>query len=382
MYKSGAKGASTEQHTHTRPAFGLRARSSHQSRGAPGTEDDKSKRELPKKRALRKPVRASMLKAIVSFVCFAVLSVLLFAASGPLMAAVAPLRPRRLSQVTHTYHARVPPHQVVSAPPPPPALVLHVGTTGAATSHPPPPVAISSDASQRLVDGKGAIDPGGAARIAESSPLIQGMIEAGFSRGQSVEALQAVGAKSSQDIPKAIQWSLRQGADRNLMEFRMEREVQSFEKMDFDGVRQPVSSPRPLVSLGSLLPRVCLALTAYPGGAGSTLSRTVCAAVGRQASNFDPRGVWQALSGVETEAAGQLCVQHLRVLPTAQVLRSRGIAAGQHDGPMLAQAPAGSEQPAGQHPRRLLLSLPPASPRGATTRAVASRGGRAQREQS
>jgi len=34
------------------------------------------------------------------------------------------------------------------------------------------------------VDAKGATDPGGAPRVAESSPLIQAMIEAGFSRTQ------------------------------------------------------------------------------------------------------------------------------------------------------------------------------------------------------
>ena len=88
---------------------------------------------------------------------------------------------------------------------------------------------------ERSVDVKGAADPGGAARVSEASPLIQGMIEAGFSRAQSIEALTAVGAKATQDIKKAIDWSLRQGADKNLMEYRQEREVFAFDKMDFDG---------------------------------------------------------------------------------------------------------------------------------------------------
>ena len=85
------------------------------------------------------------------------------------------------------------------------------------------------------MDGKGAADPGGAARQNEASPLIQGMIEAGFSRAQAIDALHAVQATKPGDIPKAIDWSLRQGADRNLMEYRMEREVQNFDRMDFDG---------------------------------------------------------------------------------------------------------------------------------------------------
>ena len=61
------------------------------------------------------------------------------------------------------------------------------------------------------------------------------MIEAGFSRAQAIAALEAVGAKTKDDVQKAIQWSLKQGAEKNLEEAKAEREVHSFEKMDFDG---------------------------------------------------------------------------------------------------------------------------------------------------
>ena len=173
-----------------------------------------------------------MLKAVVAFVCFSVACVLLFTCVGPVTAAFAPLRPRRLLQMTHTFHAR--PQAFGSPPPPPQSAVGSAGSTGnmAAPRNPSPALSV---ALVRSVDVKGASDPGGAARIAEASPLIQGMIEAGFSRRQSVEALSAVSAKTTQDIRKAIEWSLRQGTDKNLMEYRQEREVVPFEKMDFDG---------------------------------------------------------------------------------------------------------------------------------------------------
>ena len=163
-----------------------------------------------------------MLKFIVSFICFVVLCVMLFAASGPLISALVVQPQRKLAQQLHIYRANVPPFPP-SPPPPPPVQLL------------PPPPPLSVLALARSVDAKGAMDPGGAARISESSPLIQGMIEAGFSRAQAVKALEAVGAKSKDDIPKAIKWQLEQGTDRNLAEFRAEREVQSWDMMDFDG---------------------------------------------------------------------------------------------------------------------------------------------------
>jgi len=55
------------------------------------------------------------------------------------------------------------------------------------------------------VDAHGAADPGGAPRVGERSPLIQGMVEAGFSREQAEAALTAVNAKDKKDIPKAIE---------------------------------------------------------------------------------------------------------------------------------------------------------------------------------
>ena len=155
---------------------------------------------------------------IVAFFCFAILSVALFAASGPLSFFFAPApRSRKLSQALHTFHARVPP----SPPAPPPS--------------PPSPPPSAAAAEQRTVDAPGASDPGGAPRLPESSPLIQAMIEAGFSRAQARKALEAVGAKSGKDVQAAIDWMLKQGADKNMAEYRAEREVHHWPKLDFDG---------------------------------------------------------------------------------------------------------------------------------------------------
>mmetsp|Transcript_7175 Transcript_7175/g.15868 ORF Transcript_7175/g.15868 Transcript_7175/m.15868 type:complete len:338 (-) Transcript_7175:76-1089(-) len=89
--------------------------------------------------------------------------------------------------------------------------------------------------SARTVDAPGAADPGGAPRVPERSALIQGMIEAGFSRAQAIEAIAAVNASKSADIPKAISWQLQRDADENLNEWKSERVVLSFDHMDFDG---------------------------------------------------------------------------------------------------------------------------------------------------
>ena len=61
------------------------------------------------------------------------------------------------------------------------------------------------------------------------------MIEAGFSRAQAATALEAVGAVSNADVPKAIEWSLQASQQKSLAEARAEREVFAFEQMDFDG---------------------------------------------------------------------------------------------------------------------------------------------------
>jgi hypothetical protein len=154
---------------------------------------------------------------VSGFLCFTLLSVLLFTASGPLVAVMPSPIARKLAQTTHTFHANVPPQ-----PPFPPPL-------------PPYPPPAKSAPSYRSVDATGAVDPGGQPRVGESSPLIQAMIEAGFSRAQAIKALEATGAKSSADVPKAIEWSLAQAKDKNRAEFEAAREVHWFEKMDFDG---------------------------------------------------------------------------------------------------------------------------------------------------
>ena len=69
----------------------------------------------------------------------------------------------------------------------------------------------------------------------ERSPLVQALIEAGFARAQADEALTAVGAKATADVPKAIEWLLKRNTERNLAEFRAERVVHTFDAMDFDG---------------------------------------------------------------------------------------------------------------------------------------------------
>ena len=89
--------------------------------------------------------------------------------------------------------------------------------------------------SSRAVDAPGAKDPGGAARQAESSPLIQGIVEAGFSRAQAIEGITAVDAKTREDNPKIIEWLLKKDAEKNKAEAAAEREVFSYPKMDFDG---------------------------------------------------------------------------------------------------------------------------------------------------
>ena len=160
----------------------------------------------------------SSARLLAAFLCLSVVAVLIFAAGGPVVAVVSP-PVRKLSQLHHTFVAAVPPPPP-SPPPSPPS---------------PPAVAPPPLVKQRSVDAKGADDPGGKPRVGESSPLIQGMIEAGFSRAQALTALNAVGAKSSEDVAKAIQWSLQQGKEKNLAESQAEREVHSFPKMDFDG---------------------------------------------------------------------------------------------------------------------------------------------------
>jgi len=65
--------------------------------------------------------------------------------------------------------------------------------------------------------------------------LIQGIIEAGFSREQAREGLAAVAAKTKEDNPKVIEWLLKRDLERSRAESASEREAHSFEKIDFDG---------------------------------------------------------------------------------------------------------------------------------------------------
>ena len=72
----------------------------------------------------------SLAKAVTLMFCISVVAVLVFAAGGPVKAAVS--GPRKLSQVSHTYRASVPPHP--PSPPPPPPL---------SASPPPPPPSVA-----------------------------------------------------------------------------------------------------------------------------------------------------------------------------------------------------------------------------------------------
>ena len=79
----------------------------------------------------------SAVKAVVTLFCVSVLAVLLFAAQGPMGAVIS--GPRKLSQVSHTYHASVSSTAVPLAaaalpPPPPPAATISVASTSAAAT--------------------------------------------------------------------------------------------------------------------------------------------------------------------------------------------------------------------------------------------------------
>ena len=113
-----------------------------------------------------------------TFLSCVMLAVLLFAAPSTLVSG-ADTTLRRVRQAS------------LFRPPPPPPLP--------SPPHSPPPPPPPPQAEARAVDAVGAVDPGGAARVPESSPLIQGIIEAGFSRDQAREGLAAVAAKTKED---------------------------------------------------------------------------------------------------------------------------------------------------------------------------------------
>lgn len=85
-------------------------------------------------------------------------------------------------------------------------------------------------------------DPGGSARVNERSPLVQGMIEAGFSRAQAERALSATQAQTLADVPRAINWLLKEDLARNKNETSYVRVVHTFDQMDLDGCELPPTS--------------------------------------------------------------------------------------------------------------------------------------------
>ena len=125
--------------------------------------------------------RCSLRRPWCSFLSCVMLAVLLFAAPSTLVSG-SDTTLRRVRRQASLF--RPPP------PPPPPPQ-----------TSPPPPLP-PPQAEARAVDAVGAADPGGSARVPEDSPLIQGIIEAGFSRDQAREGLAAVAAKSSTDNAK------------------------------------------------------------------------------------------------------------------------------------------------------------------------------------
>mmetsp|Transcript_68248 Transcript_68248/g.204495 ORF Transcript_68248/g.204495 Transcript_68248/m.204495 type:complete len:355 (-) Transcript_68248:209-1273(-) len=143
-----------------------------------------------------------------------------------------------------------PPPAAAASPPPPPPPPPDASASATSSLPPPPP---PNDTRARAVDVKGAADPGGAQRVQERSPLIQGMIEAGFSRAQADEALTAIGATAMTDVPKAIEWSLKKSADKNKLEASVAREVHTFDKMDFDGCARACDSSAQRSSAPKLL---------------------------------------------------------------------------------------------------------------------------------
>ena len=185
------------------------------------------------------------------WLCFVLLTlsaVLCFAAGGPIAAALT--SPSKLKWITPSKSAMglpVPTDGEISTSL---SVPLSLPATSSATivkatsKLPPSPLKYPSSpsniskanaASSRSVDAKGAVDPGGAPRVGESSPLIQGMIEAGFSRSQAARALEAVNATVITDVPAAITWALKQDVDKHRLEAQAERTVHVFDRMDFDG---------------------------------------------------------------------------------------------------------------------------------------------------
>eukprot|EP00965_Chrysotila_dentata_P245979 6206887-Pleurochrysis_carterae.AAC.2 len=182
--------------------------------------------------------------------------------------------------------------------------------------------------SARTVDAPGAADPGGAPRVPERSALIQGMIEAGFSRAQAIEAIAAVNASKSADIPKAISWQLQRDADENLNEWKSERVVLSFDHMDFDGYALLWGNVNKAPSLQASVAlthcvQLAVCLKSAVGAPCLSLACVTCRPV--------LAGVRRAMSQMEAGWTVQLSVQHLRLLPARKVLCT-GAAPARFDG--------------------------------------------------
>lgn len=182
--------------------------------------------------ALASSSKVTIRRPVLTFLSCVVFAVLLFAAPSTIVSGAATILPAKRVRQASLFSPPPPPRPPPPppSPPPPPRLSL-----------PPPPPPFSSpppsetSAAPRSVDAPGAADPGGAKRVPESSPLIQGIIEAGFSREQAREGLAAVNAKSAADNQKVIEWLLKRDMEKNKAEAEAEREVHSYEKMDFDG---------------------------------------------------------------------------------------------------------------------------------------------------
>eukprot|EP00967_Tisochrysis_lutea_P052679 scaffold65333_cov30-Tisochrysis_lutea.AAC.3 len=136
-------------------------------------------------------------RPIASFFCLVCGAIVLFVGRGPLFHLWEAKAPRRATTKLV---------QISQPPPPPPPLPAADRVGGAPQQRQPSTSAAGAAGTpRRSVDAPGAADPGGAPRVHERSPLIQGMIESGFSREQAEVALAAVNATDKSHIPKAIE---------------------------------------------------------------------------------------------------------------------------------------------------------------------------------
>ena len=211
---------------------------------------------------------------IVAFFCFAILSVALFAASGPLsFFCTGTAIEKTFAGSPHLSR----PHPTFLSPPP--------SSTVSAT------ICI---AAHRTVDAPGRKRP--RRRTAPSRELTS---DSSHDRGRFLARSGAQGPRSGGcqewkgPRQAAIEWLLKQGADKNMAEYRAEREVHHWPKLDFDGYAVQWE---------------------------------------RQAQGRDDRGMRPQVYGVEARPSEQLSLQCLRVLPYAQVLRAAALPPGSMTG--------------------------------------------------